>query len=294
MRWRNVGRLMGGFVVGLVGVGMVAGAAFPGSVPGTEIGGGLLAGYEPSGAAWNPTTNQLFVCSDGGAISRLNADGGATTNWSLAGDWEGIAVADPASSRVFVVNESTAIVREFDVASGTALRTFNLASAGADTGVTPLGAADLDALQDGGDGSGAEALVFVPIGGAPEGGEFYVGSQENGTIYRFRLSLSGGTTVVYLGKFKTWPAGNNDLAGLEYDWAHGRIVAIWDTQNTLRTMTPGGTILGEWEVPAGSNDEEGVAVAGASLFVTEDPAPASEVWRYDDVRLGDGARLWSY
>lgn len=292
MTVRNAGARLG-LAVGLAGVGGLAVAVlpFPGTGSGTEIGGGLASGFEPSGAAWNPVTGKLFLCGDNGAIARMNPDGTATTTWSLTGNWEGITLANQATAIVFVVDEDTAVVREFDAATGTAGRSFSLTTATAAAGVTPLAAGDLDALLDGGDGTGAEALAFVPVAGAPEGGEFHVGSQENGTIYRFRLSLSSGTTVTYLGKFKTWTASHNDLSGLEYDPSSGLLVAVWDSQNVIRALTPAGQIVAEWEVPAGSNDEEGIVLAGPWVFIAEDPAPASEVWRYP-VAFGVGARWW--
>lgn len=261
---------------------MAAYGPFPGTVPGTEIGGGLSANFEPSGGAWHSRLNQLFVCGDDGRIARLNRDGAATANWSLAGNWEGIAVADPATDFVFVVNENTAHVREFNFVSGTGARDFNLTAATPGPGIPALTPADIEALVDSGDGRGAEALTFVPDPGDPEGGLFFVGSQENGYIYRFRLSLASGTDVVYMGKFKTWPDGDTDLSGLEYDSLHGVLLAVWDGSNVLRALTPAGLILQEWSLPAGSNDEEGLGYDGLSLFIAEDPAPASEVWRYDD------------
>lgn len=71
------------------------------------------------------------------------------------------------------------------------------------------------------------------------------------------------------------------MSGLEYDWATGALLAVWDAQNIIRALWPDGTILHEWPVPSGSNDEEGLGFDGANLYIAEDPAPASEVWRYD-------------
>ena len=282
-RWRAARRL------GLVGCGLAVSATaamalepFPGTVPGSEIGGGLSANFEPSGGAWHGRVDQLFLCGDDNTIARMSRDGSATTVWSLAGNWEGIAVADADSDLVYVVNENTAHIREFDFVVGAGARDFDLTTAPPGPDVLPLTAADVDALVDGGDGTGAESLTFVPDAGDPEGGRFLVGSQENGSIYFFRLSLSAGTSATYLGKVKTWPSGNNDLSGLEYDWVHGVLLAVWDAANVLRALTPAGAILHEWSLPAGSNDEEGLAYDGQSLFIAEDPAPASEVWRYDD------------
>lgn len=259
-----------------------AAGPFPGTVPGTEIGSFLSANFEPSGGAWHPRLNQLFVCGDNSTIARLSPDGGSASNWNLAGNWEGIAIADPASDVVFLVDENTAHIREFDFVTGTAGRDFDLTAATPAPGIPALTAADLAALVDNGDNRGLEALTFVPATGDPEGGIFWAGSQENGSIYQFRLSLSTGNGVTYLGQFKNWPADQTDLAGLEYDWAYGMVLAVWDGPGVLRSLTPAGGIVHEWLLPAGSNDEEGLGYDGNTLFIAEDPAPASEVWRYDN------------
>jgi hypothetical protein len=94
-----------------------------------------------------------------------------------------------------------------------------------------------------------------------------------------------GGDATYLGTIRTWPAGDTDLSGLEYDWAKGVVLAVWDQSNVVRVLTPSGWILNEYHVPAGSNDEEGLGFDGLSLYIAEDPAPASEVWRYDGVSL---------
>jgi hypothetical protein len=254
---------------------------FPANQPGVEIGSFLSSNFEPSGSAWHTRLNQLFVCGDNGRIARMNADGSATVNTNLAGNWEGLAIADPASNFIYIVNETNARITEYNFQSASATRVFQLSTAQAAIGVTPLDAQDIEALIDSGDNRGVESLTFVPNAADPEGGEFYAGSQENGFIYRFRLSLSAGTSVTYLGKFKTWPAGDNDLSGLDYDPARGVLIAVWDASNVIRVMSASGVIFHTFALPAGSNDEEGIALSPSALFIARDPAPASEVWRYD-------------
>jgi hypothetical protein len=257
--------------------GVMGADPFPGTLPGVEIGSGLPPGFEPSGAAWNPVSQRLLLCGDSGVVASINPDGSGATHWTVAGDLEGIAVADPATSLVYVLDEGLGRILEVLLTNGSVLRTFTLASAELAPAVGALTTADLDALEGASDNDGPEALTFVPD---QDGGAFFVGSQENGTIYRFRLSLASGTTVTYLGKFKTWTASHNDLSGLDYDSVTGRLLAIWDNQNILRLMTPQGVILREWNLPPAGNDEEGVAFDGTHLYIAEDPAPASEVWRY--------------
>lgn len=267
-----------------------AAGAFPAIEPGIEIGAQLSTDFEPSGATWHPRLQKLFVCSDGGRIASMNADGSATTSYSVAGNWEGITIADPATNFTYVVNENNGRISEFNFQTQSVTRVFNLLTATAAAGVAPLTVDDQNALIDNADNRGAEALAFVPNAINPtdfDAGEFYVGSQENGFIYRFRLSLSAGATVTYLGKFKTWPASHNDLSGLEFDPQRQAILAVWDNINLMRAIGRNGEIFGEWILPISSNDEEGIAAGGldgSSLFIAEDPSPASEVYRYDGLQ----------
>jgi hypothetical protein len=246
-----------------------------------DIGAGLPTNFEPSGGAWQTVQQKLYVVGDNGAIASMNADGTGLTTWNHVGDWEGVAVAQPSTNLIYVVNEGNGVIREFDTSTGVLGRSFNLtAPTSTAIGVTPLSAADLDALVDGGDGTGTESLAFVPNLSDPEGGLFYAGSQENGTIYQYRLALSGGSNLTYMGKLKTWPAGDNDLSGLEWDWQHNLLLAVWDSSSLIRALSPSGTILAEWTVPGGSNDEEGIAYNGTYLFISEDPAADRDVIRY--------------
>lgn len=271
-------------LVAVVGVPAPARGAepFPGDTLGVEIGSGLPANYEPSGSAWHPRLQQVFLVSDGGRVSRLNGDGSGIVNWTLAGNWEGIAVADPASDFVYLVNENSAVVREFNHATGAGGRSFDLSTASAAPGVMPLSAADLDALRDNGDSQGIEALTFVPDPADPQGGAFWAGSQENGFIYRFAFTLAGGTGVTYLGKFSP---GQGGLQGLEYDWERRVVYALSPAHVTAISTSL--AVIRDWNPPAGGG-KEGVACDGGNLYIAFDPAANHSVKRYGNFDPGFG------
>ena len=285
-------KLLSAIVLGL-GVTLftsLSAATFSGRVPGTNIGVELPEDFEPSGGAWHPRLGQLFVVSDSGLIARMNNNGVGTQTWEAAGNWEGVAVAKPQSNYIYVIDENTARIREFNFATGKLTsRIFKLTAASTAPGVTPLSSVDKDALIDNGDDTGAEALAFVPNSSDPQGGLFYVGSQENGAIYKFRLSLNSGSHVTYLGKIKNW--NYKDLAGLEYDWTKKILLAVWDSENKIQAMKADGTLIKEWSVPAGSKDEEGLAYDGASLYIAQDkPRPTPLVKRYDNFVIANSPR----
>ncbi len=248
--------------------GVVLSQPFPGVLPGTEIGAGLQAGYEPSGACWHSGRNKLFLVHDGGVVTSMNTDGSGIQNWNAGGDLEGICVADPASNFVYLGVENPDSVREFNLVTGQVVRSFDL---------TPWMAAAAN--------SGLEALEFVPNASDPEGGLFYAGLQSDGSIHVFRLPIRSSTTstsVVQVNVFTPVP-GRSDISGLDYDQANDTLYAIWDGANKIRAMSPNGVSLGEWDLPG--NDQEGIALLGCDLYVAEDVG--KEVWRYPSFPDGD-------
>jgi len=171
----------------------------------------------------------------------------------VTGDLEGICVADPASDFLYVGTEQPNQIKEFRISTGFVTRTF-----------------DLNPWMSGASGQGLEALTFVPDPGNAEGGTFYAGLQNDGSIYRFSLPIltsATSTTVSLLGSFNP-VSGRSDLSGLDYDRASGALYAIYDGPNLMRAMTTAGSFLKEWTLP-GSN-QEGIAVRGSSLFIAED------------------------
>src|SRR5262245_50523902 len=234
-------------------------AAWPGGA-GTEIGhegapGGLPAGFEASGAVWHPGRGTLVVVADDGLLAELSPEGGVLGLWSLAGDLEALALADPASSLVYVGVEQPDGIVEFDLATG------------APTG----GHWDLTPWMTGPANEGLEALAFVD-------GEFLAGLQLDGTIFRFALGPGGA--VQLLGSFASH-LGRADLSGLDYDPCTGTLYAIHDTADVIVEYDAAGTFLREYALAG--HDQEGVALMAGSpgaatrLFVAQD---TGEVLRY--------------
>ncbi len=250
-------------VLGLLvcGPGAVLAGPFPCDGTGVEIGGDLPAGYEPSGAVWHDRFGALFVVSDGGQVSMLDASGSNVTTWNVAGDLEAVCVADPQGDFVYLGVERPDSVIEFNHATGAVVRTF-----------------DLTPWMTGPSNSGLEALTFVPDESHPEGGLFYAGLQDDGRIYVFELPIaSSGTSVDVTHVTTLTPVpGRTDLSGLDYHRDSGILYAVFDGYDALRAMEPDTTFLAEWDLPG--NDQEGIAFAGCELFVAQDVG--KEVWSY--------------
>jgi hypothetical protein len=197
----------------------------------------------------------------------MDYDGSDITNWNVNGDLEGICMADPNSDFVYVGLEGPDDgITEFNITTGQVTRFFDL---------TPW-------MQSVDPNLGLEALTFVPDTLSPEGGYFYAGLQETGTIYIFELpivSSSTDTTVTFIDSIHV---GLPFISGLDYNTEYGVLYAMWRFLPRLRTMLLDGTIIVEWDLPGDS--QEGVALwAGltpgqAQVFIAEDNG---EVWRYD-------------
>jgi len=235
----------------------------PEALPGVSVGGNLPPGYETSGVVWHTRLAQLFLVSDGGTVSSMDADGTGLTHWSPGGDLEGITVAAPESDLVYLGVENPDAIREFSFATGAATRTF-----------------DLTPWMTGPANSGLEALTFVPDAANPEGGLFYAGLQADGRIFQFQLPIATSTTSTAVAHVGTIAAlgGVTDISALHYDSAAGVLYAGYDSANLLRAMTPDGALLKEWALP-GSN-QEGLALDGDRLYVGEDYGSGGDVILY--------------
>ncbi|MEC7582834.1 MAG: SdiA-regulated domain-containing protein [Planctomycetota bacterium] len=253
-----------GSLVGLLSTGLPAQQPFPGVLPGMEIGATPLPGsFEPSGAIWHPLLQRLFLVSDSGLVASMQPDGSGLQLTVLPGDLEAVTYVDYADGRLYIGRENPDAILEYDLATESVLRTF-----------------DLTAFMTGPANQGLEALTFVPMAGHAEGGEFWAGLQDTGEIFRFELPLQSSATssvVNFLGTFRSGPA-LEDISGMHYDRANATLYSIHDRFDVLRAGPGLGAPLdGEWTLPG--NAQEGFAMDGCGqLFLAEDVGP--EVWVY--------------
>lgn len=248
--------------------------------------GNLPARTNPSGALWHPRLERLLIVDDGdatggGAIYSMKSDGTGVERWSVPGDLEGIAYADPESDLVYVGVEEPAAILEFDLRRRKVLREFDLShwiSAG------PVN-------------RGLEALAFVPDPKHPEGGRFYAGHQATGRVFLFSLPLRSDPAsrrASYLGHFTPrWllPSvlGTPDVAGLDFDRDSGLLFVIFDLMNRIVALKADPsdpahwTRVGDWELPG--SRQEGIAIRPdtCELFIAGD---GGEILRFPPKRRG--------
>lgn len=241
---------------------------------GTVIGNSSSIGssYEPSGIVWHRSQEKLYLVSDEGKLTRMDADGENVQTWSLSGDFEGVAVADHESDRVYIGVENPDGILEFDTG---------------DQELTGL-SWDLRTWMTGSSNLGLEALTFVPNGAHPyanseSGGLFYAGLQADGKIYVFDVDLSTSDAVSHVDTI-TVVSGQTDISGLHYDLDTEVLYAIFDGYNQLVEMDADGTVENRYTLPG--NDQEGITLVAncetdtASVAISEDTGP--EVWSYSD------------
>ena len=224
---------------------------------GVEIGGvgqpgGLPTGFEPSGAAWHAGRQELVVVGDGGRVAAMDRDGQQVTVWTVFGDLESVAVADPLSTLVYLGHEKPEMVLELDLATG--LLT------GEQWNLTPWMGSSSD--------QGLEGLTFAD-------GLFLAGRQSDGRIFRFDLQPGG--VVVPGGTFASH-LGPDDLSGLHYEPEADVLYAIHDGHDVIVEYDGQDVFLREYSLPG--DNQEGVALApccpggAASVFLAEDSGQA--------------------
>lgn len=220
--------------------------AFPSISPGVNIGTNLEVGYEPSGVVWHERLQSLFTIWDNGYVTQMDMEGNIMhSSVFVGGDLEGITVADYESKYVYLLQEYPPKIVEFDITAWTKTnRSWTL------NGMIGTSA------------SGAEALTYNT-----DKELFYVGSQYDGKIYVYDLSLAVlrsalpvSPTSISLNPASIITTGiPSDLAGLSYLSEVGITYAIFDGSNKLQEYDNDGVLKHEYESLPAVN-QEGFAV----------------------------------
>ena len=259
-----------------------------------------------SGAYWNPETRTLWVCLNGPARFWALVEDGAGTGftidtqdgrageWSVSGDLEGITQVDPLDPSIYVINEASDAVEQYDVSvygSPVFTQRWNLAAYMPTSG-----------------GSGSEGITFVPDrwlalagfvdgAGAPYvsrngmGGLMLVSHQNGGRVYAFDLDPFS-SAYDFIGAYRT---SRGESSGLEFDAASGKLFVWHNTgSNYLEMCDLSSYVRGDGErqfttvaeyVAPRSGNLEGIAIP---------PLPEGDGWCFitDDDNQSGGALSW--
>ncbi len=221
--------------------------------------------YEPSGITWNAVTQKLFLVSDEGIATQMNADGTAVFDWDLSGDYEGITFADPASDFVYIGLEKTNdSILELNIETGLITRTFNLSTW-----------MDVDSTDV---NLGLEALTFVPDASHAEGGTFWAGLQETGEIFIFSLPIVSSTTSTTVTHVRTFlpSTGRTQISDLFYNEIDDSVYALY--RGTMTQLTTAGVFVDEWSVPGSAQEGLAIDSATCTVYIAQD---SGAVYSYD-------------
>lgn len=282
----------------LVTTGSAATASpWPASSFGTDIGGSLPSGFEPSGIVWDDFTGALWAVDDEGFLARMLRDGASTSYWDLPDtldlgdlgletlDLEGVAVTG-MTQKVYLGNEYPPMILEYNSSStGTPTWTGNSWS---------LASFDPNATSS----DGMEGLTWVPNGYHPypnssSGGLFYASSQASGTIYVYNVNLStSGSTPAPLASF-TPDSSQTDISDLYFSPSTRTLFVLYDTANKvleIDTTTTSYLIMNTYTLPTSTTDQEGVTLlpqcpgALTNIYLADDEGNSGphSIYLFDD------------
>jgi hypothetical protein len=250
----------------------LASSAWPASA-GADIGLVSLAAavpaFDASGLVYDSVLGALIGIGDDGDVVMMNTDGSGVAAYSTSGDPEDITITVEGSNIVYLSDENAGTVAAFNL------------STGALTGSSWTVSSYITTAT----GQGIEAMTFVPNGYHPyadstSGGLFYVGSQYNGDIAVLDIDTSTSGSVSFIDTIST---GRSDLSGLNWNSDTQTVYAEYDGHDLLAELESDGTLVNEYAMTAGIN-QEGItivpdcATGTADVYVADDGGP--NVWKH--------------
>jgi uncharacterized protein YjiK len=233
---------------------------------------------EPSGIAYHPERQTLFIADDSGTIYEVQLDGTPVRSRMLNElDIEGITV-NPDTGFLYAAVEDDETILELDPETLAIQREFKIGRNFEGKQILKKG------------GMGIEAIAFVPDASHPEGGTFWVGNQsfslkskdEPSVVCEVSVPLRSGKTRRASGTIiHAYRMNFIDISGLTYDAQGDVLVLISDTSNLLVELKREGTILGQYLLPG--DEQEGVVLDGLGyMYIAQE---SGEIIKLADRRL---------
>jgi len=221
--------------------------AWPGSA------GTTIATYsDASGAVWNETRQSLFVIRNAGSPSLVEIDSNGTlkNSWTVAGDLEGITLAEN-DRYLYIGVEYPEKIIEFDIEAGALTPKFW----------------DVSSWMGGSISAGLEGLAYSD-------GYFSAGLQEDGKIYVFDVNLNTSGDVSFVRSITPNASYASDISGLEYNSSTGLTYVIYDFYNALIELNSSNEIVKHYSLPGTA--QEGFAMKENCLSRTADVFVAND------------------
>jgi uncharacterized protein YjiK len=235
--------------------------------PGTPV---PVAGVrEPSGVAWHPGLERLFVVGDDGSLAELDAEGAVLHTTAVGGNLEDVTVHGPSGLLVLLAEASGELVA-WDPRARRETGRFPIDAAAI------LGRAPADRRQ------GFEGLFFHARDGQPGGGVFYLVHQRGPSAVveiAFDPTRPGGA-VGAEAVVSRWPdPGFPDLTAITLLPGHDRMLVISESRDRLLSFGLDGAAAGSVALPG--LQQEGACVDGRGrLWIADDRSGA--LLRFDD------------
>jgi hypothetical protein len=197
--------------------------------------GTTIATYsDASGLAWNETRNSLFLVQNTGTLVEMDSSGAELDHWAIAGDLEGITLADN-DRYIYIGVEYPESILEFDT------------QAEALTGKSW----NLHGVMSGTASQGLEGLAY-------RDGYFLAGHQGNGKIYVFAVNLDVSDDVSHVDTITPNEDYSSDISGIEYNSNTGMAYVIYDTYDALLELNSSNGIAEHYSLPGSA--QEGFAL----------------------------------
>jgi hypothetical protein len=199
--------------------------------------GTTIATYsDASGIVWHEGRQSLFIVRNAGTPSliEINTYGTVLHSWAVAGDLEGITIAEDDSYLYIGIEYPERIVE------------FNL-----DTGELTGKFWNLSSWMNGTVSDGLESLAY-------RNGYFLAGEQLDGKIYVFNVNLSVSENVSHVETIIPYAPYSSDISGIDYNSNTGLTYAIFDTSNALLELNSSNAIANHYTLPGST--QEGIAV----------------------------------
>ena len=190
--------------------------------------GSTIATYsDASGLAWHESRQSLFVVQNTGTLRELGEDGTLKDSWAVAGDLEGITLAENDRYLYIGIEKPNDSIVEFDLQTE--------ALSGKSLDLTPW-MASADPNQ------GLEGLAY-------RDGYFLAGLQEDGKIYVFDVNLDVSGDVSFVSTITPYASYSSDISGLEYNSDTGMTYVEYDSHNALLEMNSSNEISKYYSLP---------------------------------------------
>lgn len=223
---------------------------------------------EPSGVAWHPGRQHLFVVGDDGTLAEIDEDGGAVHLAAVAGNLEDVAVHTP-SGLVVLLSENTSELIVWDAASRR------------ETARVRLDSAALLGEAPGAKNQGFEGLAFRPDAGRPGGGSFLLAHQRSPAAI-VAVSFDPARPPSNVGReavLGRWPSvGFEDLTAITLA-GQDRFLVIAEAADRLLVVRGDGGVERQIALPGAQ--QEGVCLDGRGrLWIADDRA--GHLLRFDE------------